>query len=68
MGFLMTDITHIRARNVIHTLPKDAVVKDGKEIKPAVEKSSETFKSINQAKHASRALQKKPGVVLRSAG
>lgn len=60
-------ITHQRRRNVIHTLPQDEVTdKDGKVTKPAVEHSSETFKSINLAKRASRALQKKPGVVLRA--
>jgi hypothetical protein len=52
--------THIRKGNVIQTLPQPATPE-----KPAVEKSSETFKSINQAKRASRALQKKPRVVLR---
>jgi hypothetical protein len=52
--------THVRKGNVIRTLPQPAT--SGK---PAVEKSSETFKSINQAKRASRALQKRPGIVLR---
>ena len=62
----MQTITHQRRINVIHTLPQEAVEKDGKVTKPAVEHSAETFKSINQAKRASRALQKKPGVVLRA--
>lgn len=59
-------VTHIRKANVIRTLPQPAVEKDGKEIKPAVEESSQTFKSINRAKVASRELQKKAGVVLRA--
>lgn len=59
-------VTHTRNANVIRTLPQPAVVdKDGKETKPEVAASSETFKSINAAKRASRALQKRPGVVLR---
>jgi hypothetical protein len=62
------NVTHIRDRNVIRTLPQDEVTDGmtGKVTKPFVGASSETFKSVNQAKRASRALQKKPGVVLRA--
>lgn len=50
-------VTHIRAANIIHTLPQLS----------GVVASSETFKSINRAKAASRQLQKQGGVVLREA-
>jgi len=55
-----TTITHTRKNNRIRTLPQDVVLDaEGKVLKPAVEFYEEQFGSINQAKRASRLLQKK---------
>lgn len=68
----MNNPTHIRTQKLIRTVAMPAIMdNNGNELAPPVSESVATFKSINEAKRASRALQKKPAngrpVVMRAA-
>ena len=56
----MITVTHIRKNHIIRTLAQDEVLSpEGKILKRVVLASEDVFISINQAKRASRLLQKK---------
>lgn len=62
----MVTVTHVRKRNVIRQLAVPPVLNDdGSEKTPGIPERVMPFKTVNQAKRESRAIQKQPGVVLR---